>query len=64
MKKQDSGLSEQLDTLISRMQQIQKEIQATQQPASMHEIDELKQLGETYAEIVAKLGKAESQEDK
>ena len=59
MKTRDNNPSEQLDTLISRMQEIQKQIQATQQPASMHEIDELKKLGETYAEIVARLGKTE-----
>jgi len=46
---------ERLDAIIRRMQNIQRAIKASRQPASMLELDELKSLGNEYARTVARL---------
>lgn len=48
-------LDKQLKKIISRMRKIQRNIAADESPASMHEVDELKKLGQRYTEIVAEL---------
>jgi hypothetical protein len=44
-----------LERIILRMQEIQRAIKASRQPASMLELEELKSLGREYARIVEKL---------
>jgi hypothetical protein len=44
-----------LERIISRMQKIQRAIQASHQPASMLELEELKALGREYARIIDRL---------
>lgn len=46
---------ERLDAIIRRLQKIQRAIKASQQPASMLELDELRSLGQEYARTVAAL---------
>ena len=43
---------QQLEQIILRMQNIQKDIKASAQPPSMLELSELKELGNEYARIV------------
>jgi hypothetical protein len=44
-----------LETVIKRMQKIQRAIKASRQPASMLELTELKELGNEYARIIERL---------
>jgi hypothetical protein len=44
-----------LERIIARMQEIQRAIKASRQPASMLELEELKELGREYARIVDRL---------
>jgi len=53
-------LNQQLESLIDKMQRIQASLAADCQPASLHEIDRLKQLGKNYAETVDKLAALEN----
>ena len=46
---------EKLERVIARMQAIQVAIKASGQPASMFELQELKDLGRAYARLVANL---------
>ena len=46
---------EQLERVITRMQVIQRAIGASGQPASMFELQELKDLGREYARLVDEL---------
>jgi hypothetical protein len=46
---------EQLARVIARMQAIQRSIQSSGQPASMFELQELKDLGREYARIIDSL---------
>lgn len=57
MKQQQLPADDQqrLETVISRMQKIQRAIKASGQPASMLELMELKQLGNEYARIIERL---------
>jgi len=59
---QNQGLSmceaqEQLERVIARMQVIQRAIRSSRQPASMFELQELKDLGREYASLVEDLAK-------
>jgi hypothetical protein len=47
---------EKLEKVIARMQTIQRSIRSSGQPASMFELQELKDLGRQYARIVDSLG--------
>ena len=47
-----------LADVITRMQKIQRAIEASRQPASMLELQELKGLGNEYARIVERLANA------
>ena len=60
MKQQQLPADDQqrLETIISRMQKIQRAIKASRQPASMRELMELKQLGNEYARIIERLANA------
>ena len=49
---------QQLEKVIARMQTIQRAIKSSGQPASMFELQELKDLGAEYAKIVASLADA------
>jgi len=54
----DSNLDElqaRLESIIDRMQFIQRAIKASGQPASMGELSELKKLGREYARIIEQL---------
>jgi hypothetical protein len=46
------GADKTLESIIEKMQTIQKRISSGSQPASMHELDELKKLGQQYAKAV------------
>ncbi len=46
------GADKTLESIIEKMQTIQKRISGGSQPASMHELDELKKLGQQYAKVV------------
>ena len=48
-------VKEQLERVIARMQVIQRAIGASGQPASMFELQELKDLGREYARLVDEL---------
>lgn len=47
--------AQELERIIKRMQKIQRAIKASRQPASMLELEELKELGRRYARIVDRL---------
>lgn len=57
-------LNQQLETLIDKMQRIQSSLATDCQPASMHEIDRLKQLGKNYAETIDRLAALENSRKK
>lgn len=44
-------LREQIDEIIARLKKIQKQIGGSRQPASMLELETLKELGRRYAEL-------------
>ncbi len=46
------NMYEELERIISRMQQIQRAIKTSNQPASMLELEELKELGREYAQFI------------
>ena len=46
---------QQLEEVITRMQAIQRAIKSSGQPASMFELQELKDLGKQYANIIDSL---------
>ena len=50
-----SQAEQQLERVIARMQTIQRSISSSGQPASMFELQELKDLGTEYAKIVDSL---------
>ncbi|MGD2112527.1 MAG: hypothetical protein PVI50_04010 [Gammaproteobacteria bacterium] len=50
-----SAPAHELERIITRMQEIQRAIQASHQPASMLELEELKALGREYARIIDRL---------
>jgi hypothetical protein len=50
-----SKSEEKLEVVIARMQAIQRAIKSSRQPASMFELQELKDLGREYARIVDRL---------
>jgi hypothetical protein len=45
-------LGNSLETIIERMQAIQRQISSGSQPASMHELDALAELGRQYADVL------------
>ena len=47
--------AQELEHIIKRMQKIQRAIKASRQPASMLELEELKELGRAYARIIDRL---------
>ena len=47
--------AQELERIITRMQKIQRAIMASRQPASMLELQELKELGRAYARIIDRL---------
>ena len=49
------GIQEKLERVIARMQAIQRAIKSSGQPASMFELQELKDLGVEYAHLVNQL---------
>lgn len=46
---------QELERIITRMQNIQRAIKASRQPASMAELEELKSLGREYERIIDRL---------
>lgn len=57
MVNQDAPLAagKTLESIIEKMQAIQKKIISGSQPPSMHELDELMKLGQQYAKVVEAL---------
>ena len=57
MLNQDAPLAagKTLESIIEKMQAIQRKISSGSQPASMHELDELMKLGQQYAKVVEAL---------
>jgi len=53
-----SETQQHLEKVIARMQTIQRAIKSSGQPASMFELQELKELGAAYAKIVDSLAEA------
>ncbi|MGB5260256.1 MAG: hypothetical protein WBO34_07000 [Gammaproteobacteria bacterium] len=45
-----------LERVVSRMKQIQRDISRSSQPASIMQLEELKELGREYARIIDRLG--------
>ena len=60
MNKEYRLLSRQLKKMIAQMKKLQTNINADQQPISMHEVDELKRLGEEYAQIMSQLSSVQN----
>jgi hypothetical protein len=52
---QASVILQNIETLIARMQKIQRAIGSTGEPASQLEIEELKELGQHYTQLVKQL---------
>ncbi|WP_020394323.1 hypothetical protein [Thiolinea disciformis] len=48
-------LNKHLQDLIKKMQKVQKAIAASGEPASMHELDELKRLGRAYGSTLEQM---------
>ncbi len=48
-------LQSSLQSIIEKMQAIQKQISSGSQPASIHELDTLTKLGKQYAKVVERL---------
>ena len=48
-------LQDRLETIIDRMQRIQRDIRSSRQPGTMRELAELQQLGREYAHIIDRL---------
>jgi hypothetical protein len=57
MPHQDSPaeLQKALKNIIGKMKLVQKKIGSDSQPASMHELDMLSELGQQYADVVERL---------
>jgi hypothetical protein len=57
MPHQDSPaeLQKALKNIIGKMKLVQKKIGGDSQPASMHELDMLSELGQQYADVVERL---------
>jgi len=53
--KNDGSPVQELERIIRRMQKIQHAIGTSRQPASMLELEELKELGREYARIIDRL---------
>ena len=49
------AIDQALGSIIGEMQAIQRQIASGSQPASMHELDELKKLGQQYARVIEAL---------
>ncbi len=47
--------AQELERIIRRMQKIQRAMKAARQPASMLELEELKELGREYARVIERL---------
>lgn len=62
MSTEHKKLTKHLKKIIKNMKKVQKSIRGSKQPASMHEIDELIQLGEEYASTVQQIAQLESQQ--
>lgn len=61
MNSEHKQLSKRLKGIIKSMKKVQKSIHGSEAPASMHELDELTQLGEEYATTVQQIAQLESQ---
>lgn len=55
MSQEYEKLSGRLEKIIAGMQNLQAKVAADKQPVSMHEVDELKRLGEDYSRVIADL---------
>ena len=53
-------IQEKLERVIARMQAIQRAIKSSGQPASMFELQELKDLGRAYAHIIDDLANSQA----
>jgi hypothetical protein len=53
-------IQEELEQVIARMQAIQRAIKSSGQPASMFELQELKDLGMAYARIIDDLANSQA----
>ena len=53
-------IQEKLERVIARMQAIQRAIKSSGQPASMFELQELKDLGMAYAHIIDDLANSQA----
>jgi endonuclease III-like uncharacterized protein len=62
MGSEHKQLSKRLKGIIKTMKKVQKGIHGSKEPASMHELDKLRQLGEEYASTVQQIAQLESGE--
>ncbi|MEZ5476152.1 MAG: hypothetical protein R3E95_01210 [Thiolinea sp.] len=60
MEKEFRQLNKHLDKVIEKMQKIQAKIAASEEPASMHELDTLTRLGKEYSETVEQIAQLQS----
>lgn len=67
MESTNQQVSAELKTVIHQMKKIQARISGSEQPAFLHEIDELMRLGREYATLIEQLAQLQtdqSQENK
>ena len=53
--REQKSIQKELSKIIKKMQRIQKNIAADDQPVAMHELDALTDLGQRYTEIIKRL---------
>lgn len=62
MSSEHHQLSKRLKGIIKSMKKVQKGIHGSEEPASMHELDKLKRLGEEYDQTVQQIARLETQQ--
>lgn len=55
MNERETELMKQIGQIIERLQEVQRDIAGTQQPASRFELETLQELGARYAELYGEL---------
>ena len=63
MSSEYQQLSKRLKSTIKSMKKVQKAIHGSEEPASMHELDKLKKLGEEYSATVQQLAQLEAKQN-
>ncbi|MEZ5537885.1 MAG: hypothetical protein R3F02_19960 [Thiolinea sp.] len=63
MSSEHHQLSKRLKGIIKSMKKVQKGIHGSEEPASMHELDKLKQLGEEYSSTVQQIARLETKQN-